>query len=53
MATSALLPAGPGAFGADELLCLRRETPVWGSYAYPIHGSTSLPPQVLCGALGS
>ncbi len=28
---SALFPAAPDAFGADELLRLRRETPAWGS----------------------
>ena len=42
---SALFPAAPDAFGADELLRLRRETPAWGSYAHFAHGSASLPPQ--------
>ncbi|MBH9321661.1 aminotransferase class V-fold PLP-dependent enzyme [Pseudomonas aeruginosa] len=50
---SALFPAGPDAFGADELLRLRRETPAWGSYAHFAHGSASLPPQVLYEALDS
>ncbi|MDF5992106.1 aminotransferase class V-fold PLP-dependent enzyme [Pseudomonas aeruginosa] len=50
---SALFPAGPDAFGADELLRLRRETPAWGSYAHFAHGSASLPPQVLYDALDS
>ncbi|MDF5935467.1 aminotransferase class V-fold PLP-dependent enzyme [Pseudomonas aeruginosa] len=48
---SALFPAGPDAFGADELLRLRRETPAWGSYAHFAHGSASLPPQALYDAL--
>ncbi|MFG8566864.1 aminotransferase class V-fold PLP-dependent enzyme [Pseudomonas paraeruginosa] len=48
---SALFPAGPDAFGADELLYLRRETPAWGSYAHFAHGSASLPPQALYDAL--
>ena len=50
---SALFPAAPDAFGADELLHLRRETPAWGSYAHFAHGSASLPPQVLYDALDS
>ncbi|MFU7364328.1 aminotransferase class V-fold PLP-dependent enzyme [Pseudomonas aeruginosa] len=50
---SALFPAAPDAFGADELLRLRRETPAWGSYAHFAHGSASLPPQVLYDALDS
>lgn len=50
---SALFPAAPDAFGADELLRLRRETPAWGSYAHFAHGSASLPPQVLYEALDS
>lgn len=52
-AMSALFPAAPDAFGADELLRLRRETPAWGSYAHFAHGSASLPPQVLYEALDS
>lgn len=52
-AMSALFPAAPDAFGADELLRLRRETPAWGSYAHFAHGSASLPPQVLYDALDS
>ncbi|MDF5957700.1 aminotransferase class V-fold PLP-dependent enzyme [Pseudomonas aeruginosa] len=50
---SALFPAAPDAFGADEPLRLRRETPAWGSYAHFAHGSASLPPQVLYEALDS
>lgn len=51
MSTS--FPAGFDAFGIGELLCLRRKTSAWGSYAHFIYGSVGLPPQVFYEAFDS